>query len=67
MEEKTQHQENKHFPVDREAPVNLQSDSSFNFYIKNKKLIYLVVFLIISVLTIFTVSLSIYIIFSKYI
>ena len=53
--------QNNHFPVDRDAPV---FDSNKNDH--SKKIIDIVVLLLISVSTVVTVSLSIYIIFSKF-
>lgn len=68
MENNTEDQNNMHFPVDREAPVNsiTENDLNVNFYNRNKNLIDIVVLFLISVSTVLTVSLSLYIIISKY-
>lgn len=68
MKINTEDQDSMHFPVDREAPVNTITDNdlSINFYKRNKNLIDIIVLFVISVSTVLTVSLSLYIIFSKY-
>lgn len=58
-------QNNMHFPVDRDAPEHANK-SNLNFYKKNKNLIDVIVLFLISISTVSTVSLSIYIIFSKF-
>ncbi|HMQ69635.1 MAG TPA: hypothetical protein PKA90_11810 [Ignavibacteria bacterium] len=53
--------QNNHFPVDRDAPA-----SGGNKNDQSKKIIDIIVFLLIAGATVLTVSLSLYIIFSKF-
>ncbi len=60
----TGHQDQSHFPEDREAPV---IKSSFaEFYESHEKVIDFTLFALISAMTLVTVSFSIYIISVKY-
>jgi hypothetical protein len=67
MEENTGNQDLSHFPEDRDAPQSKEKRSFFkNLYSKHKKAFDLMIFLVISLMTLTTVSLSIYIVFAKY-
>ncbi|HMS33936.1 MAG TPA: hypothetical protein PKC91_07610 [Ignavibacteria bacterium] len=67
MEENTENKEMSHFPEDRDAPHSLEKRSFFkNLYWEHKKAFDLMIFLVISLMTLTTISLSIYIVFSKY-
>ncbi len=67
MEENRENQDMSHFPEDRDAPQSMEKRSFFkNLYSRHKKTFDLMIFLVISLMTLTTVSLSIYIVFAKY-
>lgn len=67
MEDNTENQNMSHFPEDRDAPQSLEKRSFLkNLYSKHKKIFDLMIFLVISLMTLTTVSLSIYIVFAKF-
>ena len=67
MEENTENQNISHFPEDRDAPQFTEKRSFFkNLNSKHKKTFDLIIFLVISLMTLTTVSLSIYIVFAKF-
>ncbi len=67
MAENTDNQNLSHFPEDRDAPEHLQNGWSFSeFYSKHKKPLDILIFILISVLTLTAVSMSLYIVVSKY-
>ncbi|MBK8553906.1 MAG: hypothetical protein IPL53_23820 [Ignavibacteria bacterium] len=67
MEVNNGQQNNSHFPEDRDAPVIDQKRSFFrDFYERHKNPVDYLVFLFISVMTLVSVSLSIYIVAVKY-
>ena len=67
MEDNTENQNMSHFPEDRDAPQSLEKRSFLKYlYSKHKKIFDLMIFLVISLMTLTTVSLSIYIVFAKF-
>jgi len=67
MAENTDNQNISHFPEDRDAPEPLQKRSFFGeFYSKHRNPVDLMIFILISAMTLTTVSLSLYIVISKY-
>ena len=67
MTENTDNRNLSHFPEDRDAPDPLQKRSFVSeFYSKHKNPFDIMIFILISAMTLTTVSLSIYIVISKY-
>ena len=67
MTENTDNHNISHFPEDRDAPEPLQKRWFFSeFYSKHKNPVDLMIFILISVMTLTTVSMSLYIVISKY-
>lgn len=67
MEVNSEQHNNSHFPEDRDAPVINQKKSFFrDFYERHKNPVDFIVFAFLCVITLITISLSIYIVAVKY-
>ena len=67
MAENTDNRNLSHFPEDRDAPEPLHKRwFCSEFYSKHKNPVDLMIFILISVMTLTTVSMSLYIVISKY-